>query len=343
MFHHFLRLTGVWLDVVRATLSCVFSLPNPSLSFWIVQVGEVAPAFDAAIPSASASSVSSSDDSAESSPSSTDSAPSAPSSTDSPGGGNGGEPDEDTPEDRDAMDVSAAPVAAVAAGAPDAPAVAESTVEADTTGAPDAMGTTGASAPSARTRPRRNAKAPNRGPVSVADRQERNTAFFENLVDEWRGKVGVVPGWTEEHVTYKISCIQEEWDEAIRRHELKLEEERLQRELNEEPCLACGKNDDTANTLLCDKPVGDGGTCNNTYHIKCVGLKRRPRKDVSEWFVLDHIEKVAREELAFRHLPSGRPPTCRVDGSDNADQMSPYRLFRCFSVSVVLPKMSRGS
>ena len=77
--------------MVRATLPCVFSLPNPSFSFGIVQVGEVAPAFDGAIPSASASSAPSS-------------APSAPSSADSPGGGNGGGADEDTPEGRDAME-----------------------------------------------------------------------------------------------------------------------------------------------------------------------------------------------------------------------------------------------
>lgn len=84
----------------------MFSLPNPSLSFGIVQAGEVAPAFDGAIPSGSASSA----------PSSTDSAPSAPSSADSPGGGNGGGPDEDTPEDRDAMDVSEGSESPVAAG-----------------------------------------------------------------------------------------------------------------------------------------------------------------------------------------------------------------------------------
>eukprot|EP00903_Cladosiphon_okamuranus_P011968 g11240.t1 len=74
-------------------------------------VGEVAPAFDGAIPSTPSPSTTPSADSAESSPSSTDSAPSAPSSADSPGGGDGGGPDEDTPEDRDAMDVSEAPVA----------------------------------------------------------------------------------------------------------------------------------------------------------------------------------------------------------------------------------------
>eukprot|EP00752_Nemacystus_decipiens_P018696 g16760.t1 len=97
------------------------------------KAGEVAPAFDGAIPPASASSVSSSDDSTESSPS----------STDSPGGENGGGPDEDTPEGPDAMDVSEAPVDAVAAGRPDAPVIAEAAIEADApegAGAPNAPG-----------------------------------------------------------------------------------------------------------------------------------------------------------------------------------------------------------
>lgn len=291
----------------------------------MIQAGEDAPAFGGAIPSASASSVSSSDDSTESPPSFTDSSSSVPSSTDSRGGENGGRPDEDAPEGRDAMDAQEA-----APETPNAP------------GAPVPVGTTGAPASSATQRPKRDARAPNKGPVSLAARQERNLTFFNKLVEEWRGKVGVVPGWTEERVADEISCIQGEWDEALRKHELKVEEERLQRELDEQPCLACGKNDDTINALLCDKPIGGGRTCDNVYHVKCAGLKRKPSGDVSEFCVGTHLEKVA----PYRNSDSAYSPrpTHRIYSNDHADQIYFFRIFsRCLSVSVVLPKVSRES
>lgn len=83
--------------------TCMFSLPNLPHNPLVrtVQAGEVAPAFDGAIPSGSSPSA----------PSSTAPTPSAPSSTDSSGGENGGGPDEDTPQGPDAMDVSEAPEA----------------------------------------------------------------------------------------------------------------------------------------------------------------------------------------------------------------------------------------
>lgn len=180
--------------------------------------------------------------------------------------------------------------------APAAPMVAESTLDAEVPGerddthvsdtheapvAPVASGARGASTSNAG-RAKRNAKVPARGLVSAAGRQERNFDFFNKLLAEWQSKIGVVPGWDEERVAYEISCVQEEWDEARRKHELKMDEERLQRELDQLPCLACGKNDDIPNTLLCDKPIGDGRTCDNIYHFRCAGLKKKPRGDVSE-------------------------------------------------------------
>lgn len=60
------------------------------------------------------------------------------------------------------------------------------------------------------------------------------------------------------------------------------------------PCLACGKNDDTTNTLLCARPIGrkeGGGFCDKACHVRCTDLEDVPEGDVSEYTVKTDLNK----------------------------------------------------
>eukprot|EP00903_Cladosiphon_okamuranus_P019547 g17978.t1 len=260
-------------------------------------VGEVAPAFDGAIPSAPAPSTTPSADSAESSSSSTESAPSAPSSTDSPGGEDGGGPDEDTPEDRDAMDVSEAPEANSAPPTTVTKTGSNININGDRRGCRgsgrDAKRKAGGGGGRGRGGKRKTGgggcrssgdKHKSDGGGGGGDGNDDDGAAPMEVSDDGSGDFGGDFGGGD---SSDVSSVTSSPDTSEQQEDLA---EVYNREMEASSCLVCGENDDIPNTLLCARPIGrkeDDKFCDKACHLRCTDLEDVPEGD---WYCPECLE-----------------------------------------------------
>lgn len=141
---------------------------------------------------------------------------------------------------------------------------------------------------------------------SAAGRGTRSHAFFNDLIRNHRSKL------SEEEREMKMKETEEERAKATEEWEAqqkegdggkqnkkkggvvqktkapapakkkKREKGKKVEESNEEdddrPCMKCGDNQDEM--VICDTKLGDGGTCDNVYHLGCVGLDHAPEGEV---------------------------------------------------------------
>ena len=61
--------------------------------------------------------------------------------------------------------------------------------------------------------------------------------------------------------------------------ELLCQVEKSNKKNDDRPCMGCGE-DHHKTMVMCDTEMGPDVTCNNVYHLGCVGLKRSPRGKV---------------------------------------------------------------